>query len=312
MRGPTRFYLQPMDASPSDALRFRPPLLVRLARIPGAILSFLRPFRADPPIQCANSDSAPAPKISVVVPSHNYQDLIRQTLDSLLAQTYQNFEIVVVDDGSTDRSVEVVDEYVRRRPDLVRLHRHPGDANLGLAATLRLGAEKASGAYVAFCEADDLWMPNHLEEIVRAIQAYGTPAWIANDVEIFGDPWRGAKMELANARRIRARCRRTLNRFSFAEFRRANWVLTFSACLVARAEFLALDFAGNPWPQHADWWLWRQMAARHPLVYVNRKLTAWRMHRSYVTQAQPTPERWKRFREDMDALLAAQMAGRRA
>ncbi len=281
-------------------------MVLWLARLPGRIVSLVRPFQVTPPPAPPAPPPPVPPKFSVIVSSHNYQHLIAQTLDSLLAQTYRNFEIIVVDDGSTDRSVEVVQRYVHNHPRRVSLFQHPGGANRGLAATLRLGAEKAAGDYIAFCEADDLWTPDHLETVVRLIRDHGAPVWIANDVEIFGDPWRCLKMELANARRIRSRCRRTINRFSFAEFRRANWILTFSACMVRRPEFLALDFAGNPWPEHTDWWLWRQMASRYPLFYVNRKLTAWRMHRSYVTQARPTPERWRRFREDMDTLLAAQ------
>lgn len=278
-----------------------------LARLPIRIQKIFHPFELDPP---PAPPTPPAePKFSVIVSSHNYQHLMAQTLDSLLAQSYRKFEIIVVDDGSTDRSVELIQRYVRDHPRVVSLYQHPQGANRGLAASLRLGAENASGEYLAFCEADDLWTPDHLDEIVRLIRDHGAPVWIANDVDIFGDPWRCLKMELANARRIRSRCRRTINHFSFDEFRRANWILTFSACSVRRPEFLALDFNGNPWPEHTDWWLWRQMAARYPLFYVNRKLTRWRMHQSYVTRARPTPERWQRFRQELDRLLMQCQSG---
>lgn len=295
---------------PPDAGNRRPPRVAagarRLARIAETIRAAVRPFRMDPPTDedrraCAHQP--PNPNISVVVTNYNYQGLVSNALDSLLEQTYRPFEIVVVDDGSTDRSMDVLREYAARHSHLA-LHQHPNGGNRGLPASLRLGIEKVSGEYVAFCEADDVWTPDHLKEKVRLIQSYREPAWIANDVDLFGDPWRCAKMELANAWRIRSRCRRTINVFSPEEFRRANWVLSFSCCMAKRAALQALDFDGNSWPEHTDWWLWRQMAAQYPLYYVDKKLTAWRMHRSFVTGAAPSPERWNRFRRDMDRLLA--------
>ncbi|MCF7837806.1 MAG: glycosyltransferase family 2 protein [Candidatus Marinimicrobia bacterium] len=269
------------------------------ARWAGRRLAALRPFRPDPPP--ARVAPADPPTVSVVVTNYNYAHYLGAALDSVLAQSCPAHEIIVVDDGSTDDSAALISAYGARHPCIIPCG-HPDGGNHGLSATLRLGLAQASGEYVAFCEADDLWTPDHLAEKIGLIQAYGRPAWIANDVELFGDRWRCLKMELANARRIRARCRCTLISFAPGEFRRANWILTFSCCMARRADLLGLDLAGNPWPEHTDWWLWRQMAARYPLHYLNRRLTYWRMHRSYVTRAKPSPERWRQFRAAMDRL----------
>lgn len=273
-----------------------------------------RPFRPNRPSlrdRRACARKPPHPKVSVVVASYNYQDHIRQTLDSLLAQTYRNFEIVVIDDGSTDRSLEIVRESAATCQNLF-LHRHENGENRGLAATVRLGIEKASGDYVAFCESDDYWTPDHLAEKVKIIQTFRNPVWIANDVQPFGDPDRCAQMEAGQARRIRMRCRRTINRFSPEEFRWDNWILTFSCCMAKRSVLTALDFDGNPWSPMVDWWLWRQLAAVHPLFYVDRKLTYWRMHRSYIIQSRTAAaaadrrDQLNRFRLEMDRILARQ------
>ena len=242
----------------------------------------------------------------MVVASYNYQEHIRQTLDSLLAQTYRNFEIVVVDDGSTDGSVDIVRKYAAQSPN-ISLHRHANGENRGLTATVRHGIEKSSGDYVAFCESDDYWSPDHLEKKIEIIRSFRDPVWIANDVQTFGDPDRCAQMEAGQARRIRMRCRRTINRFSPEEFRCDNWVLTFSCCMAKRSALLELDFDGNPWSPMIDWWLWRQLAARHPLFYVNRKLTFWRMHRSFIIQTTAAKDRrdqLNRFRSELDRILA--------
>ena len=128
---------------------------------------------------------AARPLVSIIVASYNYAHLIGETLDSLLAQTYDNFEVVVVDDGSTDRSLEVIGRYLDTGK--VRLYTHKGGANRGLCATVRLGIDKARGEYVAFCESDDLWLPQHLERKIAIVNAYKDVAIVSNNVELFGD-----------------------------------------------------------------------------------------------------------------------------
>jgi GT2 family glycosyltransferase len=102
------------------------------------------------------------PKVSVFIPNYNYARYLPQTLDSILAQTYQDFEIVIVDDGSTDSSHEVLTDYQQRFPDKVRYYWHPGHANRGVAATSNLAIMKSKGEYLAWTGADDLWYPDKL------------------------------------------------------------------------------------------------------------------------------------------------------
>lgn len=104
--------------------------------------------------------------ISVIIPLYNKKDSIATALNSILAQTYQDFEVVVVDDGSTDDGAAIVEQYTDSRIRLIR------QANAGVSAARNKGIAEAKGEYVAFLDADDEWMPEFLAEIVALQQEF--------------------------------------------------------------------------------------------------------------------------------------------
>ncbi|MEM6680110.1 MAG: glycosyltransferase [Pseudomonadota bacterium] len=106
-----------------------------------------------------------APRASIVVPAYKAAATIGETLESLLAQTFTDFEIVVVDDGTPDETLKVVARFEDPRIRLVR------QANRGLAGARNGGLLAARGAYVGFCDADDLWEPRKLAAHVAHLDA---------------------------------------------------------------------------------------------------------------------------------------------
>ncbi len=122
------------------------------------------------------------PTVSVIVPTHNRDDLIGEALRSVLDQSYGDFEIVVVDNGSTDRTADVVAGF---RDPRIRYH---WQENSGLPADSRnVGIRMSQGAYVAFLDSDDLWLPDKLERQVRAFRDRPALGLVCMNARILGD-----------------------------------------------------------------------------------------------------------------------------
>lgn len=100
------------------------------------------------------------PKVSVVIPTYNREDLLPETIESVLAQTYKDFEIIVIDDGSTDNTREVISKFPIR---------YFYQENQGVSAALNNGAVLAQGEYVAFLGSDDIWLKDILEREVEVL-----------------------------------------------------------------------------------------------------------------------------------------------
>ena len=90
-----------------------------------------------------------SPLASVFIPTYNHARYLPQCLDSILGQTFKDFEIVVADDGSTDNSLEILNDYQRRFPAKIHYHWHSGHANKGVSATSNLAITKSLGKYLA-------------------------------------------------------------------------------------------------------------------------------------------------------------------
>lgn len=101
--------------------------------------------------------------ISIIVPVYNVEKYIIETCKSVFAQTYQNWELLLVEDGSKDNSAEVIETLIRERnDDRIRLIRQP--ENAGAAEARNRGLAESKGRYIAYLDADDIWLPEKLEQ----------------------------------------------------------------------------------------------------------------------------------------------------
>ena len=112
---------------------------------------------------------AQAPLVSLVVPAHNAERFIEGTIRSLLSQTYRHIEVIVIDDGSSDRTAALVTSIQEEDPRVVLLRQ----ANLGVAAARNAGLMQARGEFIAPVDADDLWYPGAIEKLAACLGEHG-------------------------------------------------------------------------------------------------------------------------------------------
>lgn len=108
------------------------------------------------------------PKVSIIVPIYNVEEFIRPCIDSILAQTLKNIEIILLDDGSTDLCPAICDQYAKRDKRVRVIHK----ANEGLGATYNRGIDIATGDYVGIVEADDVARPEMFEKLYELAKKY--------------------------------------------------------------------------------------------------------------------------------------------
>jgi len=116
-------------------------------------------------------------QFTVVIPLYNKAAEIRATLNSVFAQTFSDFKVIVIDDGSTDHSVKIVEEFTDTRLRLIR------QENQGVGPARNKGVSEAESPFIAFLDADDYWYPEHLEYLNELIDRFPQAQWMATAYE---------------------------------------------------------------------------------------------------------------------------------
>jgi len=118
------------------------------------------------------------PLVSVVIIFLNAEKFIEEAIESVFAQTYSHWELVLVDDGSTDRSTHIARRYAKQYPGQVRYLEHEDHQNRGKSVSRNLGIDEAGGEYIAFLDADDVWLPHKLERQVVVLDSHSEAAMV--------------------------------------------------------------------------------------------------------------------------------------
>ena len=210
------------------------------------------------------------PLVSVVVPSFDNARFIGAAIDSVLAQTLDDLELIVIDDGSGDDSVPLVRERLEQVPAGGPAWRLVARENRGIARTLNEGLELARGRYFAYLDSDDLWQPTRLERQVEAMQRAGPAA-----VACFSDGW----IIDAGGRRIGRFGRHFPYRGGdiYRDLFLVRFMPSSPTSLFVRRR---LEEAGSFDERRSkvDYDAWLRVARLGPVAYVPEPLGSWRRH----------------------------------
>jgi glycosyltransferase involved in cell wall biosynthesis len=224
------------------------------------------------------------PKVSIVLPSYNYARYLDERIQSLLNQTYTDFELIIVDDASTDNSVEVINQYVHD----ARVKTHFFEQNSGLPyKRWNDGADLAQGDYILFAGADDSCEPTMIEKLVEKLDqhphvgiAYCQSMQMDSDGNVGGSLKRRTD-ELDRKRWAQDFVNNGKDECQYLVVK--NTIPNASAALLRRSTFEAAGKFDVNLRLVADWMLWAKMLMISDIAFVAEPLNYFRLHAMTVT-----------------------------
>ena len=220
-------------------------------------------------------------KISVVVPTFNRAEILFEALDSVFTQTHRPLELLVVDDGSTDETEDMVASWVAKRPSADFAIRYLRQEHQGGNAARNLGISEAQGTYVAFLDSDDRWDAEKLEKQLAVFKRDGEIAGVYCGV-------RHIDRESGQVTEPTAR--------TYAQGRLLDRLLVHdvtaptSAWVVRRDVFTVAGVFDTELSARQDWDMWIRLAEHHLIGCVPETLVEYREHRGARTASDPTKE----------------------
>jgi len=211
------------------------------------------------------------PKVSILTPCYNSRKFIRETIDSVLNQTYQNIELILVDDGPPDPIMDIVDTY-----QCVKIQYFHTE-NQGPARARNFAAEQSTGDYVAFLNHDDIWVPTKLEDQLAAL-AQHRAVWIASGLK---------KVNLETNQVLREDNGTDYFKNVFYDILEKKYLWSFSSVMIEKQVFFnAGMFSGDIWFMD-DRDLYLRIAKDYPVVYLSKVHVYDRAHASTITSNVP-------------------------
>ncbi len=209
----------------------------------------------------------------MVIPSFNRGSFICAAVESVLAQTFTSYEIIVVDDGSTDDTVSLLQPYLDRIT-LVR------QSNQGVAAARNHGIRLSRGEFICFLDSDDAWMEDKLQQQVEFADAHPNYGLIATEITSFDES--GVLRVHAKASMYNIR-----NGFVTHQLLFTNWIQT-STVLVRRTCIDEVGgFAEDVGQFGEDWLMWMKVSSRYQIYFMRRPMVLYRVHPQNLSSYQP-------------------------
>ena len=212
------------------------------------------------------------PLVSVVIPAYNHARFVGDALESVLRQTVRDWEMIVIDDGSTDGTADIVQRYKDPR---LRLLRQP---NSGAHAALNRGIAEAKGSWISFLNSDDRFLPHKLERhlhVHAARPGLEASASRVRYINVSGQPFSKYSYYAARYRSMRRNSSQSSSLFSSLLV--ANHLITTSSLFAKRSALLDMGgFVGLRYVH--DWFMFLSLASRQKFAVIEEELTDYRRH----------------------------------
>ena len=223
------------------------------------------------------------PKISVVMPVYNGERFLEQAIDSLLAQSFQDWELIVVDDGSTDRTSQILERYTDPRFKLFR------QSNRGEAGARNTGLKHMTGEYMAFLDADDVYLPNALQDLSSYLDDHPALDVVFSDGYICDQQDR----ELMRLTEVRPGIftGNILNPLVTTPSVITVPVCTLTRIAIVRQYDLSFDEKDNL--IGTDWDFWIRLAVHAKFGYLDKLTCRYRIHNTNITRTTKSEKRRK-------------------
>jgi len=159
--------------------------------------------------------------VSIIVPAYNAEKYIGEAIESVLRQTYPYFEVIIVDDGSKDRTVEIVKSFKDKRIHLIQHSK-----NKGVSAARNIAMKHAEGKWFALLDADDQWLPERLEKLMEILFESGDDYFIADDTILCFNTPNGLKIWISYFKRIGVSLSKEISELSLLDYLKLSYDMT--------------------------------------------------------------------------------------
>ncbi len=217
------------------------------------------------------------PFVSVIIPVYNREKFIERAINSVLKQTYRNFEIIVVNDGSNDNTANILQKYATK----IRIMTLP--VNKGVSYARNIGIRYAMGEYVAFLDSDDEWLENKLEEQIAYVNRH-KQIKILQTEEIW----------IRNGKRVNPLKKHKKYEGYIYPKCLPLCIISPSSVLIKREILKKVGWFDTSFPACEDYELWLRISSKYPVGLINKKLTIkYGGHEDQLSKKIPHLDKWR-------------------